>query len=125
MSPRVRPVTKNPKELGVFLGALNTSEAHAVSDFMPQLIRELQSEWPVRGYYFRKRNPYKPDGTETAIVLLLVSPLLSALGNQLRDVVMHRVRLLLSGMRRRARAKVRKKSSRKRVVERRPRPAGK
>jgi hypothetical protein len=81
MPPTVGPVTeRDPNELPVPLGVLNASDSLAVSEFMPQLVRDLQPEWPVTGYHFRKRNPYKPEGTETAVVFHLLSPLLTELG---------------------------------------------
>jgi hypothetical protein len=97
---------ENPNELYIFLGALTDSDSHAVYEFMPQVLRELQREWPVKDYSFLKRNPHKPDGTETTLILLLVSPLLKALGEQLRDAVLGKAKLLLKGKGRRAAPKV-------------------
>jgi hypothetical protein len=95
MPPTVGPVKRDQNELRVSLGALNASDSLAVSEFMPQLVEDLQPEWPVTGYHFRKRNPYKPEGTETAVVLHLLSPLLTELGNRLRDIVLEKTRLFL------------------------------
>jgi hypothetical protein len=107
---------ENPNELHIFLGTLTDSESDAVYEFMPQVLRELQREWPVKGYSFLKRNPHKPDATETTLILLFLSPLLKALGEQLRDAVLRKVKLLLKGKVGRASRKVGSKAKPKGVA---------
>lgn len=95
MSPTVVEAgRRNPREVHVFLGSLNASDSSSILGSMPKVVKSLQREWPVKDYYVRRRNPYKPDGTETTIVLVVLKPLLKALGEKLRDVVLRKVKLL-------------------------------
>jgi hypothetical protein len=70
-------------EVYVSLGVTTEDQLRSISRLMPELKDQLASRWPIKGFRFKRRNPFNPELSVTFLYIALAGGVAKAIGEKL------------------------------------------